>query len=701
MNLLENIKKDCNHPFNDFLNISDDFSSIYSNGKQKVIYGEKKCLENLSREIILHTMMNDVKGNYSEEQQAGDKNRTDLISIPYGNDNVMHIIEFKNQKSIKQHYVNGIFNEVNTKYIENTNYANKEFFVSVVITNIEEIIHDPICITRYMETSPEEQRFKGISIFKEHNIYIETKKHIPNTGIDGGYVKNHLPTFCRYQITNSYHDIDGIPRKICKIKDAIQLPSKTHTYGVKNIRNIKDFTFPGKVRTTLDILNTCMIAFSTKNKDLLANSGKEKDLLYIIEDTIRNEITFDGMRYITVSSLNFATVDGQNSLHSIKTVIAVLQEMCNFVPISGNHFYERVKTIIKSKISAHNEQLDFLNFLLNECYVNIRVAAVDNVKNATMIAISKNNSMEVTHNELAAASKIDNIQQLAETMLKMSNYVIDYPQRSKVAIPLPILETRCIGYERLSLLNHVAETIKNWKDIDYFRLMKFSSDLSKERASKNINSLCKKFTQETAINGNASLESEYESLKETQMQIAKLEGKIEVRKEDLDNGKITQDEYDEEINSLESELQILKDEEEIINCKIDSNKIVKITTINEEQLKKMLETYFIMGDVIRESKKQDSMWVTKQNKMFTEKGLENILISMAMVYNKMHNQFDENIATFILDEWKRSQQWYMNTFPNGDITTVRNKENNSMEDCHGNMINTSDIRENLFKFLNV
>lgn len=111
-------------------------------------------------------------------------------------------------------------------------------------------------------------------------------------------------------------------KKVANIKDAIKFPSSSSSYGIKNVRDIKDPEEDEKKKIFYFLFfKTAIKSFKKNDVSLINKRGKEKDFVYIKKETIINSYTYKDKSFFSLTTLNGAIVDGQNSIDCFRIII--------------------------------------------------------------------------------------------------------------------------------------------------------------------------------------------------------------------------------------------------------------------------------------------------------------------------------------------------------------------------------------------
>lgn len=637
---LEKIITNPDHVFNRLLDIKKDNKSICSfAGIDRVVHGEKDYLELVGRDIIVKSLFGENKKYYTEEKLTDDNKRSDLLGQVCQGSFIQNITEFKNEpvsnyKNKNGHsaekdfikVVNNAFSQISDDYIEDK-YKEEDFFVTVIITDVETLYDDPTRIERFSTTPNEEKKNSPLSLFKECGLYIETRRFsVDENKILNEVSWNVIPNISIYE-TSKIKDESGQRMKKSKISDVISFPFSSSQFGIKNVRDVKDpeMFLPKKILVE-NILDTVFKAYEANDFDLIGIQGKEKDFLYIDEETIFQKIPQpSGNSQFIIVSMNGAIVDGQNSIDSFKIIKKIIESRqkkyqekneYNFEDLSS--FELRLRDEITKKTPSES-QLNSLSNFLDECYVSLKITKVKNVNQARVIAASKNASMLVSKSELEASKNYDRIQVISFNLFKKDNLILDYVKKENICITKKMLLEKGVHVSEASIYNEMKNNMKKTALEDTVSALKVFQE---KETAKSIKNLC----EEYSVNDAHSINE-----KENNSQNKKIEGKKSLIKE-LQSA-IT------EINNNVMSLESLKSNNHEISKLITEN--------NKKALKKSNEIENIEDEIkyINQRKKDSFVDYYKVNNQKEFSNLIKSILSIRKILDKKHSEL-RNITLF-------------------------------------------------------
>lgn len=398
-----NMLKDKSHPFHDVINFSEDGSSFigFDGKEQATIAGDRDLCENVVRELIAQTYLANTKDRYITEH-AVDGNRADLVAKI--KDEIAVVIEVKqlNASAMKEPAFNRAVRDAFNQVRMYTKEQKKEdLYASVVFVDIDKLINEPSGFTLY-HNKQQSHKFQGFRTYSETGIYIETKRF--NTQIskfDEEKIYHHFPAIVCIE-KHTEPRFKTTQQKV-KMRDAVRLPTaSSDAYGIKNVRDIKDHeNYLEKKDLTQGILETSLKAYHNKNRTHIASSGKSKDLLFSLEETIDFQIEHSDYSSIYLVMMNGAVIDGQNSLDSFRYIMDVTDSLVSGYSVK-TAFGNKLKEKIQSDLKNISEIKLFLDFVSNS-YVNISLDVAKTPEEARETSITKNKTMLVTKNELTSS----------------------------------------------------------------------------------------------------------------------------------------------------------------------------------------------------------------------------------------------------------------------------------------------------------
>lgn len=705
-NLLEIIKNDKDHPFHNQVIISEDYKRIKTfNGRNVVIYGDKTYLEALAREIIVNVLIKDQKRFYKEEERNEQNNRIDLVSQCLFDHQVQSMIEFKNmdcEQSTNQtdKMLEQAFDQMHSLYIKGQPHQNQDFYTTVIMTDIKKLVNNPLLLERFMTISNDKKLSHGIELFKEFGIYIETRKY---NSIGSGFIDNskkwyQIPKHCIFELSPQ-KDVFGEKSKICKVKNAIYLPSSSSEFGIKNVRDIKDpEMFTPKRVLVKDILDTLIEAFNLKDKNLLANNGKEKDFVYIENETIIQIRNYEEEKKFAVVTLNGAIVDGQNSLDALKRIVHIVDCVLRNQTLDTK-FEESIAYKVRESGFNNKEVLEQFKQFILESHVLIKTTTCRDVRKARDIAISKNNTMEVTKNELTMSENIEKIQYLSNQVLLKSDYIIGYPKKENFGISKKMLDKNMI------MADNVAQYFKNYRHIiksvvlgtkEIFNIIQ---RLNKEDAVYDLNLLTNVFVNEIDVNnkskGLTKDSADLQALKERIKQINIMQKSF---KDDLEKRFNPSDrEYIElKIEELNGEEKMLKAEQTILKTKLDNNKPTRYVVSDIDVLINLLASICKLREVIAKS---DFMNNYPKDSIIHKNSVHSLLFVLIVYKTKtdLKTSFTEEMCIDMLNRLPIAMAYLTNTYPSG-ITDIRNSKEGFVVNVDGVSVPKEQARQEFLDF---
>lgn len=480
-------------------------------------------LEELARELVMQTFLKDEKTIYRSENKDSSNYRADLVASI--GDVQSNIIEIKETGLIKKEklnkLVNEAFNQIRSLYVLN---LKEDCFISVVIVNLSKIVDDPSLLAKYFNLTASE-RTDTFNIFTKYGIYIETRRfNILTNDVSDLNRWPSLPRHGDFRIKDISLSGDVKLKKIfCTIEDAIKLPcSSANSYGIKNVRDIKDPNISAsKNLLILSILDTAVKAFKTFDSNKITNAGKDKEFLISESESIVYKIVQKDFDRLIVCTLNGAIIDGQNSIDSfgwiIDTVSNYEKGMALNIPDKNRYLSEYEKkllSILTLKLGTVDNLKKFKNFLQNtELSINIEETSTS--ESAIAVAITKNNTMQVTANELHISKIQIPIQYLATELLDKYNINLCYPKKEMFVLT-PTLVENTIDIEQLVCYLKCIHDMEHNKQLDFIKL---EQAINK---AKEYHLLTDRFIAEVAQNTDESKELDIK-ISELQTQIADLE----------------------------------------------------------------------------------------------------------------------------------------------------------------------------------
>lgn len=508
-NLLQFIKNNPDHPFN-FLEISDDFNKITTfNHKEKTIYaGKRRCFEVLGREIFVNTYLRDEMSYYIDEESDGEDNfRSDLIARLYGdNTGKQNIIEFKamdaNVSAAEYRtQVENAFSQVKNKYITE---KDSDIFVSVVCMNVEKIVSDPINLEKFITMQDHEKMKVHLnkndtqSIFKKFGISIITKKY---ERIEDDYSNEkiwfHIPKNCLIEVDYAERDLFDLPQKVSNVKHAINFPTTSSCYGIKNVRDIKDpETCDQKKNLLIEIMSTAIEAFNKNSPSLINKYGKEKDFVFIRDESIVKKYKHNDIHYYSLTTMNGSIVDGQNSIHCFKLILEFLDSLSTKKNNDAPKYYEKMEEILKVNNISNSHKRDDLKKFIENLKITIKTTETSSVDEAMHIAVNKNNTMPVKSNELIISRNADRIYIIGNAILEKSNIIMGYPKRQFYGVSESQKKNHVIDCEFLAKTSMVYKEIIKNRNFAADKVFSLKNKMVTVNAKKPITDFCKEYSKE-------------------------------------------------------------------------------------------------------------------------------------------------------------------------------------------------------------
>lgn len=592
-NLLSLINSNKDHPFN-FLKITNNDHSIIvktaTGPQERLIYTpKKKYLEALGREIFLNTYLREDKEYYIEEDSDNPDNqfRSDLSTkLLYSDGGKQNIIEFKELKhtvnlSDFKIEVDSAFSQIKNKYIVE---KDGDIYCSVVIIDVEEIVNNPKKLELFITLSNKQKmEYKDINNFKTYGIYIITKKYCNHIKDFDKKEWFHVPKHFLIDVDEKYKDSFNIQQKVANIKDAIKFPTFSESEGISNVRDIKDSEKDvRKLNLLSDILETLIESFKTNNPDLINKYGKEKDIVFIKEETIIKSVKIRDQTFYSLTTMNGAVVDGQNSIDCFKIVLEHLENLSFLNLIENNKTSKRIDKILKShKIISDDDRLKFKKFI-EYSKISIRTTETDTAESAKNIAINKNNTMPVSKNELTISINSGAIQKISHSLLENSNIILNYPKKQYYGLSKEEIKNYSLGYEELAKAFSVYKEIsKSTNDISGSEIFKYEAKLTKNKSDKEIKIFCDYFSEKIHSYDSSAIKKIDNSIKTINETLSELKIKKDFTK-DLNCKGFEIDGYcladiEEEIKEYENALKDLVDKKE-------NQSILYFETVNTNEL---------------------------------------------------------------------------------------------------------------------
>lgn len=764
LELLQTLSTDKSHPFyelfKDKLLEEGTVLRTFSRKEKVIINDTNNYLENLGRELIVLTMIGDESQHYIEEDTTSNKKRPDLMA-QYFENTAEIIIEFKNydkgvmsDKKIDEE-VTAAFNQIQKRYIDNQSYIKKDIFTVVVFTDVKTLINKETSINfeKYLTLSPQEKSNERYKLFNKYGIYIETRKYdFKLNRILKEYsdpIWFDIPKLCITEILDQ-EDEFGQKSAVSRVKDAINLPSSSGEFGIKNVRDIKDPNFFISKRTLIkDIFTTCLEGYKKQDNFYIAKNSKEKDFVFMESDSIiSSQKRISGGGHVFISTLNGAIVDGQNSLHSLKIIIDFLK----LLAVShNNHFSSWQKDLANIlKDFGYKTLNDFQQILrfIESSYIYLQITKATNVQEARLFAINKNNTIQVSSDEKTISKNIEKIQVISNELLLQKNWVVRYPKKRNVGISDLYFNEYGIFADDLAHKYYIWD--KSWvgaleKEPSKFNnllkiITKFTGKEDRASELKNIQTsithFCDYFTGEIEDNPSdeekkhkeniTKIKTDIEHLKNKKKQIEKalekannqlefhtsqlsnFDGTVNLEQQpeltlirdglmiNYKNSTSSVQELENEINDIEIEINDKKEEQKLETNHYSESTIIKYRSVNQNELFNFLESIFLL--------RKHNIEI-KTNLFKSDDHIKSFIFFM-IIYAYDINFKNENLNNKILDwhiekiadKTKKLLDHLKITYPKLEMTTLRNAENGIVNDNLNNTVDTSIIREYIFKY---
>lgn len=510
-NLLALIDSDPHHPFN-FLKISDDFSGITTfSGKgvqPRMVYsGKRNCLEVLAREIFLNTYLRDDKEYYAEEtiDSELDSYRSDLVTKLHDtNTGKQNIIEFKEVNSdIKASefhtYIDNAFSQVKNKYITK---KDEDLFVSVVLMDVDKIVKSPINLEKFI-TMQDKEKIKdqlnknNTTLFKKFGISIVTKKFVADKNDYSQQVWFHIPKHCLIEVNHAEYDLFDLPQKVANVKDAIKFPTSSSSYGIKNVRDIKDpVQSDQKKHLLIEIMTTAVESFRLNDPSLVNKYGKEKDFVFIKDESVIKKYKHKDTMYYSLTTMNGAIVDGQNSIDCFKIILEFFDNILNKEIKIMPKYYDKMEKILNKNNIDSPEQRSKLKKFIEDLKITIKTTETDSVKEAVNIAVNKNNTMPVTSNELVISRNSEQIYIIGNAILEKSNIILGYPKRQYFGVSDNMKESSVIECAELAKSSQVYAEILENQNFPAVKVFAYKNKMVAANARNAISYFCENYSKE-------------------------------------------------------------------------------------------------------------------------------------------------------------------------------------------------------------
>lgn len=705
-NLLKQIKNDTTNPLNTKIKINNSFDGIFSfKGKERSVYGEngRASLENLAREIFVQLYLAEQKEDYEEEISINDQNeRIDLGSNLIGKNQLLNVIEVKQignsdkcKHSTIERSINDAFNQIKSQYIQKQqNEDDLDSFVSVVVMDVEKIINQPANIERFTSIKNETKvqcvnSENPYQIFKDLGIFIVTKRFnkVTNQFLsdENKHDKMWFDIPVNLLVTKSEtqgYNVLSTPYFSAKVIDAVKFPSASTTYGVNNIRDIKDPELSTDKRDLLmSITNTVFEAYSKKQPLIVTKSGKEKDLLYVENETV---VKSKNSEEVAISSLSTAIIDGQNSIDCFRLIRNYLINRIEN-KVSDKKYEDRILFLLEEYGISH-EIHKILNFVDN-IIIKLSITSAESPKQAREIAQSKNNSMAITKNEHAISKNFNYVSLIASNLFENSPYIITYPKKKNIGISQEDLLQYGFPIEMISQYYELFTKIKN--------IRKNSNTLGKEmfdwiqkskneNATKAISTFVNDFTTQKKVTISKKDKENNKHLKSLQKDLDTKQGKksgLESSLQFITEPK-TQDILQDEIEKLDYDISNIQKEITFVTNKMKEEKqySMQIDVKNMKGLKMFIENIIIIRDCFNRVNEldieKDKMEIFKTFFNF-DKSFFHYVMALSFRYYQDQITFEfvnKDIINKLIKGFVNNIVSFKNSFPNDTITDIRNKK---------------------------
>lgn len=436
MTLLQKLSNQQNNAIKNILNIIDD-QYIEDFTKNKVLIHNSSgtnYYENLAREIFVQTIMSHYikEGNmpYEKETYCENSKRADL-TFKFGN-SIAHCIEFKAVtssmlKNTLTDKINEAKSQIETKYVNNNQTS---AFATVVLMDVEKICENPKLLNNFLNFPHDFNTLSICEIINRYGIYIETYLYNPESNYRSKS-SNYFPKLCFYKKETVVYDTINK----CRVIDSLILPSNSGVNGVKNVRDIKDpYLSLSKQNQVISIFETVFNAFKDGRKDELYLNGQQKCFITVGSE---NSVQFENYQneYCIIST-NAALVDGQNSIDAVRTILDILENK------KINDKSDKIAKAIKRKTQEILKQENFsfninteidinklVDFIKKDLYYGISILTAENEEKARQYAKNRNQSIQVSDNELKLAPLTHLVNMFNYYMQDKYNIFMMTPQR--------------------------------------------------------------------------------------------------------------------------------------------------------------------------------------------------------------------------------------------------------------------------------
>jgi hypothetical protein len=724
--LLERIVENENHIFNKILDITPDCKSICSfAGNTRLVHGQKDFLELVGRDLVVRELYGKDKAYYSEEKKTIDNKRSDLLAQVFRKtSSIQNISEYKNLSILKlegktpsakkkdfQKEVNDAFSQIENNYIEEE-LKGSDFFVTVVLTDVEKLYSDPLGFERFITTPLMDKAESPVDVFMDCGLYIETRRFSKEKDqIINDKSWNTIPNICLFE-TSEETDETGQRLKISRLADAVKFPFSSSHFGVKNVRDVKDpdIFLPKRILTE-DIFDTTIKAETEKDFDMIGVKGKEKDFLYIEEETIFQSFEQpEGHSRFVIISMNGAIVDGQNSIDAFDRVLKVVNARLRKIEEGSRYNYEdlcdfekRLLALIEAKYET-KAQLEEYDKFLKKSYIVLKITKVKTIEEAKAIAASKNNAMLVGKAELQASVDYEKIQAMSFEIFKKTSMIIDYVKKENVCISQEDLELHGVHISELSIYNKMLKTKKSTAMEDTIAALKVFQE--KETAT-TIAEVCEDFTANDSKHSNDE-EKQAESIKIDKKKAEKKSLNAEIKR--ILNESIKNYESIIKANpSTEPTIRPMIDAEErkIEEKKEDLAKLHSEIKLREKKLNDSAVDYFVANNVTKLTNLMKSILTVRSTcvdnedlmseiNLFNADTVPRVVFSMCLFRNNtdLHkNAITASEAKKVLKNLVEGEKSFSKEYPNLGLTDIRNAVEGEVVNSSGDNVEKEVARQ--------
>lgn len=711
-NLLNVINSNKDHPFS-FLTITNDENSIVvktaKGAQEKLIYTQKKkYLESLGREIFLNTYLREDKDYYIEENidSIDNKFRSDLSArLLHEDGGKQNIIEFKELKDTTnlsdfKIAVDSAFSQIKNKYILD---KDGDIYCTVVIMDVESIINNPKKLELFITLSNRQKmeykhgKNENLNIFKEYGIYVVTKKYCNDKKDFDNKEWFHTPKHCLIEVDDRDRDSFNIQQKVANIKDTIKFPTYSFGEGISNVRDIKDpETDTKKLNLLSDILETLIEAFKTNNHNLINKYGKEKDFVFIKDESIIKSVKVRDKTLYSLTTMNGAIVDGQNSIDCFKRVLEHLDNLLLKEVIENKKSLKMIDKILNNhSIVSDDSRFKFKRFI-EDAKISIRTTETDNAESAKNIAINKNNTMPVSDNELTISLNSEAIQAISHSLLENSDIILNYPKKQSYGLSDTQIKNCSLGYEELSKAFCVYKEILADNKITASKVFQFNAKLIKKSNHKNISNFCNYFSKKIQSYDSSTISKIDKLIIKRNKELSELKSNKKIA-ETLNEKGIESEDYDileinneiKELNNIISELVEQKENE--------STLYFQTTNINE---------LVNLSDLILKLKNFDfkSKVSTEEYKAIDLRKSTVFSLCFIMVLKKLKNKdlskkkIEDSLIEDVCVRFVKNYSYMKSNYRSVNITVLRNCKTRTAKtfDINENEKNILDISEEVF-----